>query len=37
MTTPVRNAMIGGGEGAFVGPIHWTAAARNRRVLGLAG
>ena len=24
---PVRYAMIGGGEGAFIGPVHRTAAA----------
>lgn len=27
MTSPVRYAMIGGGEGAFIGPVHRTAAA----------
>jgi predicted dehydrogenase len=27
MTTPVRYALIGGGEGAFIGPVHRTAAA----------
>ncbi len=27
MAGPVRYAMIGGGEGAFIGPVHRTAAA----------
>src|SRR3990170_3626984 len=27
MVTPIRYAMIGGGEGAFIGPVHRTAAA----------
>jgi predicted dehydrogenase len=27
MTAPVRFAMVGGGEGAFIGPVHRTAAA----------
>jgi predicted dehydrogenase len=27
MTGPVRYAMVGGGEGAFIGPVHRTAAA----------
>ena len=37
MKDPVRYAMIGGGEGAFIGPVHRTAAAIAGNCLLVAG